>query len=68
MEGAGPQLEGCFEKRCLPKGLELEKKPLPRLVPIKHVLFEAFPNHLLKINPSLGLATKAKACKGASQV
>jgi len=49
MEGAGLKLEGCLEKRCLPKGLELEKKPLPRLVPIRHVLLEALPNHFLKI-------------------
>jgi hypothetical protein len=49
MEGVGAKLEGCFKNRCLPKGLELEKKPLPRLAPVGHVLLEALPNHLLKI-------------------
>jgi len=49
MEGLGPNLKGRLEKKCLPKGLELEEKPLPRLVFIRHVLLEALPNHLLKI-------------------
>jgi hypothetical protein len=49
MERAGPKLEGCLKKKCLPKGFKLEKKPLPRLAPVGHVLLEALPNHLLKI-------------------
>jgi hypothetical protein len=49
MEGVVPKLKGYLEKRCLPKGLKLEKKPLPRLVLIRHVLLEALLNHLLKI-------------------
>jgi hypothetical protein len=49
MEGVGPNLKGCLEKKCLPKGLELKKKPLSRLVFIRHVLLEALPNHLFKI-------------------
>jgi len=41
--------KGCLEKGCLPRGLELERKPLSRLMPVGHASLEALPNHLLRI-------------------
>jgi hypothetical protein len=49
VEGVKLKLKRCLEKGCLPKGLKLEKEPLSRLMPIRHVMLETLPNHLLRI-------------------
>jgi hypothetical protein len=35
------------------KGLELEREPLQGLLPREHALFEAIPNHMLRIDESM---------------